>query len=282
MPNNTTLSQTEKAEKFKSLHERESAFVIPNPWDLGSARLLAGLGFEALATTSAGFANSLGHLDGEVSLDEVIAHCRSLCAATNLPISADLENCFADEPEKVAATVLAAAQAGLIGSSIEDYTGDPLNPIYEFALAVERVHAAAEAAHSLDFPFTLTARAENLLHGRIDLDDTIRRLQAFEAAGADVLYAPALKTLEEVRLVTNALKKPVNVLAPFIKGVTVAQLAESGVRRISVGGALARAAMTALIRAGLEMQNEGSFGWTTDSASSNEVKQLLSNTLKSF
>ncbi len=159
MLNNTTLSQTEKAEKFKSLHERESAFVIPNPWDLGSARLLAGLGFEALATTSAGFANSLGRLDGEVSLDEVIAHCRSLCAATDLPISADLENCFADEPEKVAATVLAAAQAGLIGGSIEDYTGDPLNPIYEFALAVERVHAAAEAAHSLDFPFTLTARA---------------------------------------------------------------------------------------------------------------------------
>lgn len=277
MPNNTTLSQTEKAEKFKALHERVGAFIIPNPWDLGSTRLLAGLGFEALATTSAGFANSLGRLDGEVSLDEVIAHCRSLCAATDLPISADLENCFAHEPEKAAANVLAAAQAGLVAGSIEDYTGNPANPIYEFDLAIDRVHAAAEAAHSLNFPFTLTARAENLIHDRNDLDDTIRRLQAFEAAGADVLYAPGLKTLEEVRLVTSALKKPVNVLAPLIKGVTVAELTDAGVKRISVGGALARTAMTALIRAGIEMKNKGSFGWATHITLSDEVQRLLNN-----
>ena len=277
MLNNTSLSQTEKAEKFKALHEREGAFIIPNAWDIGSARLLSGLGFEALATTSAGFANSLGRLDGEVSLDEVIAHCRSLCAATDLLVSADLENCFADEPEKAATTILAAAQAGLVGGSIEDYTRNPVNPIYEFGLAVERVHAAVEAAHSLDFPFTLTARAENLLHGRNDLDDTIRRLQAFEAAGADVLYAPGLKTLEEVQLVTSALHGPVNVLAPFIKGVTVAQLADAKVKRISVGGALARAAINALVRAGQEMQNEGSFGWATNIASSDLVRRLLSN-----
>jgi 2-methylisocitrate lyase-like PEP mutase family enzyme len=277
MPSNTMLNQTEKAEKFKALHEREGAFMIPNAWDLGSTRLLSSLGFEALATTSAGFANSLGRLDGQVSLDEVIAHCRSLCATTDLPVSADLENCFADEPEKAAANLLAAAQAGLVGGSIEDYTRRPANPIYEFDLAVERVHAAVEAAHSLDFPFTLTARAENLLHGKNDLDDTIRRLQAFEAVGANVLYAPGLKTLEEVRLVTGALNRPVNVLAPFIKGVTVAELADAGVKRISVGGALARAAITALLRAGQEMQNEGSFGWTTNIASSDMVKRLLSN-----
>jgi 2-methylisocitrate lyase-like PEP mutase family enzyme len=277
MLNNRSSSQTEKAAKFNALHERDGAFIIPNPWDLGSARLLSVLGFEALATTSSGFANSLGRRDGQVSLDEAIEHCRSLCAAIDLPISADLENCFADEPEKAAATILAAAQAGLVGASIEDYTGNPVNPIYEFDLAVERVHAAAEAAHSLGFPFTLTARAENLLHGSNNLDDTIRRLQAFEKAGADVLYAPGLKTLEEVRHVTHALTKPVNVLAPLIRGVTVSDLAETGVKRISVGGALARAAITALIRAGQEMQNEGSFGWAVNIASSAEVQKLLSD-----
>lgn len=269
-------TQREKAERFKALHEREGAFIIPNPWDVGSARLLAGLGFEALATTSAGFANSLGRLDGQVTLSELMQHCHDLCAATDLPISADLENCFADDPARAAETILLAAQAGLAGGSIEDYTGNPANPIYDFELATERVHAAAEAAQSLDFPFTLTARAENLLHGRHDLDDTIRRLQAFEAAGADVLYAPALTTLDEVRLVTSALSKPVNVLASLMKDVTVAQLADAGVKRISVGAALARAALTALIRAGMEMQNQGSFGWTSDLASSTEVGKLLS------
>jgi 2-methylisocitrate lyase-like PEP mutase family enzyme len=268
-------TQIERAERFKVLHEREGAFIIPNPWDSGAARLLAGLGFEALATTSAGFANSLGRQDGQVILSELIEHCRSLCAATDLPVSADLENCFADDPAKAKETILLGAKAGLVGGSIEDYTGDPSKPIYDFELAVERVHAAVEAARSLDFPFTLTARAENLLHDRHDLDDTIRRLQAFEAAGADVLYAPGLTTLDEVRLVTSALSKPVNVLAPMLKGVTVAQLAAAGVKRISVGGALARAAITALLRAGLEMRRQGSFAWTKDLASSADVKNLL-------
>ncbi len=268
-------TQLERATRFKALHEREEAFVIPNPWDTGSARLLASLGFEALATTSSGFANSLGRLDGQVTRDEVIEHCRAISAATELPVSADLENCFADDPSKVGETILLGAQAGLVGGSIEDFSGDAANPIYDFALAVERVHSAAEAARSLDFPFTLTARAENFLHGRNNLDDTIRRLQAFEAAGADVLYAPGLKTLDEVRLVTGALKKPVNVLAPMLKGVTVAQLADAGAKRISTGGALARAAITALLRAGAEMIERESFAWTSDLASSAEVKKLL-------
>ena len=269
------VTQIEKAERFRALHERDGAFVIPNPWDAGSARLLAGLSFEALATTSSGFANSLGRLDGQVSRDEVIEHCRNLSAVTDLPVSADLENCFADDPAEAAATILLAAQAGVVGGSIEDYSGDPLNTIYEFDLAVERVHAAVEAARLLGFPFTLTARAENLLHGRHDLDDTIRRLQAFEAAGADALYAPGLTTLDEVRLVTGALSKPVNVLAPLLRRVTVMQLADAGAKRISTGGALARAAITALLRAGVEMQERGSFAWTSDLASSADVKKLL-------
>jgi 2-methylisocitrate lyase-like PEP mutase family enzyme len=268
-------TQPERATRFKALHEREGAFVIPNPWDAGSARLLAALGFEALATTSSGFANSLGRLDGQVTREEVMEHCRGLSAATDLPVAADLENCFADAPSEVGETILLGARAGLVGGSIEDFTRDPSRPIYDFTLAVERVHAAAEAARSLDFPFTLTARAENLLHGRNDLDDTIRRLQAFEAAGADVLYAPGLKTLEEVRLVTGALKKPVNVLAPLLKGVTVAQLAEAGAKRLSTGGALARAAVTALLRAGAEMIERGGFEWTSGLTSSADVKKLL-------
>lgn len=270
-----SLTQRERAESFRALHERAGAFVIPNPWDAGSARLLAALGFEALATTSAGFANSLGRLDGQVTLSEVIGHCRDLCAATDLPVSADLENCFADDPERAAETIRLAAGAGLVGGSIEDYSGDQSNPIYDFGLAVERVQAAAEAAHSLDFPFILTARAENLLHGRQDLDDTIRRLQAFEAAGADVLYAPGLTTLDEVRAVLGAVRRPLNVLGPMLKGVTVAQLAEAGVRRVSTGGALARAALTALLRAGTELHDLGSFGWVSDLVPGSDVKRLL-------
>lgn len=269
------VTQSERAVKFKALHERAGAFVIPNPWDAGSARLLAGLGFEALATTSAGFANSVGRLDGQVARDEVIEHCRQLSAATDLPVSADLENCFAHDPAGAAETIRLAARAGVVGGSIEDYTGDPSRPIYDFDLAVERVRAAAEAARALDFPFTLTARAENLLRGIRDLDDTVRRLQAFEAAGADVLYAPGLTTLDEVRRVTGALSKPVNVLGPMLRGVTVAQLAEAGAKRVSTGGALARAAVTALLRAGREMREGGSFGWTSDLASSADVKKLL-------
>jgi 2-methylisocitrate lyase-like PEP mutase family enzyme len=268
-------TQRQKAERFRALHEREGAFVIPNPWDAGSARLLAGMGFEALATTSAGFAVSLGRSDGQVARDEAVEHCRQLSEATDLPVSADLEKCFADDPAEAAETIRLAARAGVVGGSIEDYTGDPSNPIYDFALAVERVHAATEVARSLGFPFTLTARAENLLRGRQDLDDTVRRLQAFESAGADVLYAPGLTTLDEVRLVTSSLGKPVNVLAPVLKGVTVAQLADAGAKRISTGGALARAALTGLLRAGAEMLNQGSFGWTSDLASGADVGRLL-------
>lgn len=268
-------TQHEKAEHFRALHAREGAFVIPNPWDVGSARLLAGLGFEALATTSSGFAHSLGRLDGDVTVAEVMAHCRALCAATDLPVSADLENGYAEDPDGVAETIRLAAEAGVVGGSLEDYSGDAARPIYDFGLAVERVQAAAEAAQSLEFPFTLTARAENLLRGRRDLDDTIRRLQAFEAAGADVLYAPALTTLDEVRAVTSAVSKPVNVLAPPLPGVTVSELAAAGAKRISIGGALARAAIAALLRAGAEMRERGSFGWTSVLASGAEIERLL-------
>jgi 2-methylisocitrate lyase-like PEP mutase family enzyme len=269
-------TQAEKAKKFWALHERSGAFIIPNPWDPGSARLLAAQGFEALATTSSGYANSIGRADGAVSLEEKLAHCCALCAATDLPVSADLEKCFSDSPEGAADTIRLAAEAGVVGGSIEDFSGDPDKPIYDFDLAVERVQAAVEAARSLDFHFTLTARAENLLRGRQDLDDTIRRLQAFEAAGADVLYAPALTTLEEVRTVVDAVNKPVNVLAPPLKNVTVAQLGEAGAKRISIGGALARAVIATLLRAGTEMRNQGSFGWTADATPGNEINKLLS------
>jgi 2-methylisocitrate lyase-like PEP mutase family enzyme len=237
--------------------------------------MLAALGFEALATTSAGFAHTLGRLDGQVTRDELIAHCRALCAAVDVPVSADLENGFGRGPESAAETIRLGAGAGLVGGSIEDYSGDSSNPIYDFGLAVERVHAAAEAAHALGFPFMLTARAENLLHGRRDLDDTIRRLQAFERAGADVLYAPGLATLDDVRLVTRAVSKPVNVLAPFVKNASVAALADAGARRISVGGALARAAIASLLRAGEEMRDHGTFEWVASIAPGSDVAKLL-------
>lgn len=265
-------AQREKAERFRALHQRAGAFVIPNPWDAGSARLLEGLGFEALATTSAGFAQSLGRLDGSVTLEEKIEHCRALSAATSVPISADLENGFADDPATAARTILLAAAAGVVGGSIEDWSG---TGIYEFELAVDRVRAAAEAARSLDFPFTLTARAENLLRGRPDLADTIRRLQAYSEAGADVLYAPGLKTLADVQEVCRAVDKPVNVLAPFFEGVTVDELASAGAKRISIGSALADAAIGAIVDAGREMLASGSFGWLGGTASGSDVEQLL-------
>ena len=265
-------TQAEKAERFQALHAREGAFVIPNPWDAGSARLLAGLGFEALATTSSGFAFTLGRLDGMVTLAEKLTHCRLLCAATDLPISADLENGFAHDPAQAAQTYLLAAEAGVVGGSIEDFSGEG---IYEFAHAVERVQAAVEAVRTLDFPFTLTARAENFLHGRNDLDDTIRRLQAFVAVGADVVYAPGLRTLAEVRQVVAAVDKPVNVLVPFLPGVTVAELAAAGAKRLSIGGALARATMTTIIASGREMLDAGGFGWLSGLVSGGEVARLL-------
>jgi 2-methylisocitrate lyase-like PEP mutase family enzyme len=266
-------AQREKAERFSALHRRPGSFIIPNPWDAGSARLLEGLGFEALATTSSGFAQSLGRLDGSVTLAEKLEHCRALSAVTGIPISADLENGFADAPATAARTIVLAAEAGVVGGSIEDWSG---TDIYPFELAVERVRAAAEAARSLDFPFMLTARAENLLRGRPDLADTIRRLQAYAQAGADVLYAPGLKTLDEVREVCRSVDKPVNVLAPFLGNVTLDGLASAGATRISIGGALADAAIGALVKAGREMLASGSFGWLAGVASEPDVETLLS------
>lgn len=262
----------EKADRFRRLHERPGAFVLPNPWDAGSARMLENLGFEALATTSAGFAWTLGRLDGEVSLDEKLAHCRVLAAATGLPVSADLENGFADDPEGIAETIRRAAETGIVGGSVEDWSGER---IYDFDEAVERVQAAAEASHSLPIPFLLTARAENLLRGRADLDDTIRRFQAFEKVGADALYAPALRNLDEVRLVTSSVTKPVNVLgAMMVEQATVDELADAGAKRISTGGALARAALGGFFAAAHELK-DGGFDWLKGAAPGTEIKSLL-------
>lgn len=270
-----SVTQSEKAESFAVLHARPGCFVIPNPWDPGSARILENLGFEALATTSAGYAFSLGLLDGAVGLDMMIDHFRVLCAATDLPVSADLENGYADDPKKAAHALIRGAEAGLVGGSIEDYSNDDAKPIYDFSLAVERVQASVEAVKALPFKFMFCARAENLIHGINDLDDTIRRLQAYEKAGADVLYAPGLKTLEEVRLVTQAVGKPVNINMSSMPHATVAQIAEAGGKRISTGGALARAAIGALVRAGREMQEQGSFGWAAGATPGAEMKKLL-------
>jgi len=268
----------EKSAAFRALHERPGAFVIPNPWDAGTARLLASLGFEALATTSLGLANTLGRADGTgaVSRDEVLANCRAIAGATDLPVNADLENCYADEPEAAAGMIRLAAEAGVVGGSIEDATGDPLNPIYDFELAVERVRAAAEVARSLPTPFMLTARAENFLHGRRDLDDTIRRLQAFEAAGAEVLYAPGLRDLASIRTVTAAVGKPVNVvMSAADPSITVAQLALAGVKRVSVGGALSRLALAAFLKGAREMKEQGSFTYMRDTVPSAELRRTF-------
>jgi 2-methylisocitrate lyase-like PEP mutase family enzyme len=237
-------------------------------------RLLASLGFEALATTSLGLANMLGHAGG-VTRDEVIANCRDIAAATDLPVNADLENCFAHEPQQAAETIRLAAEAGVVGGSIEDFTGDSAAPIYDFDLAVARVRAAVEVAHSLPVPFMLTARAENLLHGRMDMADTIRRLQAYEAAGADVLYAPGLRTVAEVRHVVGALKRPFNIVTGWLDpDITAAQLAEAGAKRISVGGALSRLAMATFLDAGRAMQDEGSFAWMRQMAQVPEMRRM--------
>ncbi|MBF8779813.1 isocitrate lyase/PEP mutase family protein [Pseudomonas fulva] len=257
--------QTLRAEAFKALHERDEAFVIANPWDAGSARLLASLGFEALASTSAGLAFALGRPDAEgaLGLDETLANARSIVDATPLPVAADLENGYGDSPEDCAQSILRAAEAGLVGASIEDASGRPEAPIHDLGLAVERIRAAAQAARSLHFPFMLCARAENLLHGRLDLDDTILRLQAYAEAGADVVYAPGLREAEEIRAVVQALApKPVNVLMG-LAGVplSVNQLQDLGVRRISVGSSLARAALAGLQRAALEIREQGTFGY---------------------
>ena len=271
-------SYAEKSAAFRALHERPGAFVIPNPWDAGTARLLAGIGFEALATTSLGLANTLGRADGTgaVSRDEVLANCRAIAGATDLPVNADLENGYADEPEAAAGMIRLAAEAGVVGGSIEDATGDPLKPIYDFEPAVERVRAAAAAARALPIPFMLTARAENFLHGRRDLDDTIRRLRAFEAAGADVLYAPGLRDLASIRTVTSAVGKPVNVvMSSADPSITVAQLALAGVKRISVGGALSRLALAAFLKGAREMKEQGSFTYMRDTVPSAELRQAF-------
>ncbi len=269
-------SQAEKAAAFRALHERPGAFIIPNPWDVGTARLLGALGFEALATTSLGLANMLGRADSAVSLAEVIANCRAIAEATDLPVNVDLENCFAHAPAAAAGAIGLAAEAGAVGGSIEDFTGDPATPIYEFDLAVARVRAAAERAHSLPVPFLLTARAENLLHGRNDMADTIRRLQAYEAVGADVLYAPGLRDLDEVRHVTAALKRPFNVVTGWLDpAITAAQLAAAGAKRISVGGALSRLALAAFVNAGRAMKDDGSFAWMRDMMPFAEVRRML-------
>ena len=258
-------TQAEKAAAFRALHERPGAFIIPNPWDAGTARLLAAEGFEALATTSLGLANTFGRADFKVSRAELIANCRGIAEATDLPVNADLENGFAHEPEAAAETIRLAAEAGAVGGSIEDYSGDQINPIYDFSLAVARVRAAAQVAHSLPVPFLLTARAENLLHGRIDMADTIRRLQAFAEAGADVLYAPGLRNLDEVREVVRAVKRPVNVVTGWLDpDITLTQLSEAGVKRVSVGGGLSRLTLATFVAAARAMQKQGSFAWMRD------------------
>jgi 2-methylisocitrate lyase-like PEP mutase family enzyme len=261
---------------FRDLHYGDAPFIIANPWDIGTAKLLASCGFKALATTSAGYAFSRGLPDGGVTFDVMIQHCREIVAATDLPVSADLERGKGDSPESAAETIFAAEAAGLAGCSIEDHTGDTRNPIYDFSQAVERIAAAVEAARSLKRDFVLTARAENFLWSRQDLDDTIRRLQAFEKAGADVLYAPGLNDLEMIRTVCRSVSKPVNVVMG-LKGrsFSVAELADAGVRRISVGSALCRAAYGALFRAAREMKEKGTFGWADDAVPFAEIDALM-------
>jgi 2-methylisocitrate lyase-like PEP mutase family enzyme len=267
-------TQNDKAAAFRALHQT-GTFVIPNPWDIGTARLLAHLGFAALATTSAGFAFSRGRPDGAVTRKETMKHAREIVGATDLPVSADLENGFGDAPREAAETIRQAAAAGLVGGSIEDATGRKDDPIYEHARAVERVRAAVEGGRGPPFPLLLTARAENFLWGRPDLADTIRRLQAFQEAGADVLYAPGLKTREEIATLIRAVDRPVNVLAGIPGALGVAELAEIGVRRISIGGSLARAALGAVLKAGHEMRESGSFGFAGTAPSGREINGLF-------
>ena len=271
-------TQAERARSFRALHERPGIFVMPNPWDAGTAKLFASLGFEALATTSLGFASSRGRVDGTLSItrEELIANCREIAEATDLPVNADLENGYADDPDEAATIIRLAADAGVVGWSIEDATGNSTKPIYDFDLAVERVAAAARAAHSLPFPFTLTARAENYLHGRPDLDDTVHRLQAFAAVGADVLYAPGLRDLETIRQVVAAVHKPVNVvMSSADPEITAHQLADIGVKRISVGGALSRLAFAAVRDVAVTMRDAGTFQWVRAAFPSKELKAIF-------
>jgi 2-methylisocitrate lyase-like PEP mutase family enzyme len=266
----------EKGTTFRALHHRDRAFIIPNPWDVGTARLLARLGFEALATTSAGFAFSAGVKDGMVGREQMLVHVAALAAATDLPVSADLENAFGDEPETVADTFRLAGTTGLVGGSIEDVSPRPEGRIYELSHAVERVRAAVEAVRALPFPFTLTARAENFLVGRPDLKDTIARLQAYQEAGADVLYAPGLTSVDDMATVVRSVDRPVNVVMG-LQGVrlTLDELSALGVKRVSVGSALARAAFGAFLRAAREMHERGSFTFAGDAISYKEISELF-------
>jgi 2-methylisocitrate lyase-like PEP mutase family enzyme len=268
--------QREQAERFRALHLGPGAFVIPNPWDAGSARLLAGLGFPALATSSGASAAILGRRDGQITRDEALAQARAIVMATDLPVSADLEKGFGDAPAVVAETIGLAAAAGLVGASIEDATGDPAQPLFDLDFAAERVAAAAQAARALPFPFTLTARTENFLRGHPDLADTIRRLQAFEQAGADVLFAPGLPDLESVRAVCAAVSRPVNFMVG-IRGqsFTLAELEAAGVRRVSLATSLYRAAMTGLLEAAREVQATGTFGFLDHAVTTPELIGLM-------
>ena len=271
-----SASQSEKAARFRALHDGPGVFVIPNPWDVGSARILAGLGFQALATSSAASASAVGRRDGGLTRDEALAHAHLIVDATDLPVSADLERGFGDAPEVVAETIRLAAEAGLVGCTIEDTTGHHDRPLYDDRLAVERIAAAAEAARAVQFPFMLTARAHNLLYGAPSLDDTIRRLQAFEKAGADVLFAPGLPDLAAVRTVCAAVSKPVNFMAGIKgKSFSVSELAGAGVRRISLATSLYRAAMTALLDAAREVKDRGDFGFLDRAATTAELNTLM-------
>jgi len=269
-------TQSEKGQAFRALHCRDHAFIIPNPWDAGTARILEHLGFEALATTSMGFAFSVGRRDNTVGREPVLQHISTLAAATELPVSADLENGFGDDPQECAKTIHLAAQTGIVGGSIEDATGRTEGPIYCLEHAKARVQAAVEAARSLPFTFTLTARAENYLHGRPDIKDTITRLQAYQEAGADVLYAPGLTTRAEIAEVVRSVDRPVNVVMG-LQGVqlSLADLSQLGVKRVSVGSTLARAALGALLRAAREMREKGTFDFAKDAANPREVSAML-------
>jgi 2-methylisocitrate lyase-like PEP mutase family enzyme len=275
-PGAAAPSQAEKARTFRTLHERGGAFIIPNPWDVGTARLLAHLGFEALATTSMGYAFSLGRLDNSLNRKETLTNASAIASATLLPVSADLENGFGDAPEVVAETISLAAQAGVVGGSIEDATGRAEQPIYEIEEAIDRVRAAVAAARYLSFPFTLTARAENYLYGRPDLKDTIKRLQAYQEAGADVLYAPGLATKEDIAAVVSSVDRPVNVLMG-LQGVRLSldELSAIGVKRVSVGSTLCRTALAAFLSAAKEMREHGTFTFAAEAASPKEISAIF-------
>ena len=272
----TKITQAEKGRIFRALHERDRAFIIPNPWDIGSARLLAHAGFEALATTSAGYAFSVGKTDNAISRDEMIAHVASIATVTDLPVNADLENGFGDSPAEAAETIRLAGQAGACGGSIEDATGKTDNPIYDLEHAADRIRAAAEAARALPFTFTLTGRAENYLNGRADLKDTIKRLQAYQEAGANVLYAPGLTSKEDITAVVSSVDHPVNVLAGLQSApLTLADLSALGVKRVSIGSLLSRAAFGAAIRAANEMRERGTFTFAGQAISFGDLSAIF-------